>query len=94
MFKHLKQTILRACVALFAAGALNVAIPSVANAQEARGGVVEGRITDSNGPVAGAAVMIRDKAGAVISGMDGEYKLTGLEKKRRHCRYHPRLQRR
>ncbi len=80
MFKHLKQTILRACVALFAAGALNVAIPSVANAQEARGGVVEGRITDSNGPVAGAAVMIRDKAGAVISGIDGEYKLTGLEK--------------
>ena len=40
------------------------------------GGVVEGRITDSNGPVAGAAVMIRDKAGAVISGIDGEYKLT------------------
>ena len=38
MFKHLKQTILRACVALFAAGALNFAIPSVANAQEARGG--------------------------------------------------------
>ena len=80
MFKHLKQTFIRVCLAFVAIAALNVAAPSLTFAQEAPGGVVEGIIADSNGPVPGAAVMIRDKAGAVISGMDGEYTLSGLSK--------------
>ena len=80
MFKHLKQTFIRVCLAFVAIAALNVAAPSLTFAQEASGGVVEGIIADSNGPVPGAAVMIRDKAGAVISGMDGEYTLSGLSK--------------
>lgn len=80
MFKHLKQTFIRVCLAFVAIAALNVAAPSLTFAQEASGGVVEGIIADSNGPVPGAAVMIRDKAGAVVSGMDGEYTLSGLSK--------------
>ena len=80
MFKHLKQTFLRVCVALIAAATLNVAAPFSAYAQNTSGkGTVEGIITDSNGPVPGAAVMIKDKTGAVISGMDGDYTLSGLE---------------
>ena len=79
MFKHLKQTFLRVCLAFVAIAALNVAAPSLTFAQEASGGVVEGIIADSNGPVPGAAVMIKDKTGAVISGMDGGYTLSGLE---------------
>ena len=80
MFKHLKQTFLRVCVALIAAAALNVTAPFSAYAQNTSGkGTVEGIITDSNGPVPGAAVMIKDKTGAVISGMDGDYTLSGLE---------------
>lgn len=59
MFKHLKQTFLRVCVALIAAAALNVTAPLSAYAQNTSGkGTVEGIITDSNGPVPGAAVMI------------------------------------
>lgn len=79
MFKHLKQTFIRVCLAFVAIAALNVAAPSLTFAQEASGGVVEGIIADSNGPVPGAAVMIKDKTGAVISGMDGGYTLSGLE---------------
>ncbi|CDC64462.1 tonB-linked outer membrane protein SusC/RagA family [Bacteroides sp. CAG:770] len=80
MFKHLKQTFLRVCVALIAAATLNVAAPFSAYAQNTSGkGTVKGIITDSNGPVPGAAVMIKDKTGAVISGMDGDYTLSGLE---------------
>ena len=80
MFKHLKQTFLRVCVALIAAATLNVAAPFSAYAQNTSGkGTVEGIITDSNGAVPGAAVMIKDKTGAVISGIDGEYTLSGLE---------------
>ena len=79
MFKHLKQTFIRVCLAFVAIAALNVAAPSLTFAQEASGGVVEGIIADSNGPVPGAAVMIKDKTGAVISGMDGDYTLSGLE---------------
>ena len=80
MFKHLKQTFLRVCVALIAAATLNVAAPFSAYAQNTSGkGTVEGIITDSNGAVPGAAGMIKDKTGAVISGIDGEYTLSGLE---------------
>ena len=79
MFKHLKQTFIRVCLAFVAIAALNVAAPSLIFAQEASGGVVEGIIADSNGPVPGAAVMIKDKTGAVISGMHGDYTLSGLE---------------
>ena len=65
MFKHLKQTFLRVCVALIAAATLNVAAPFSAYAQNTSGkGTVEGIITDSNGAVPGAAVMIKDKTGA------------------------------
>lgn len=79
MFKHLKQTFIRVCLAFVPIAALNVAAPSLTFAQEASGGLVEGIIADSNGPVPGAAVMIKDKTGAVISGMHGDYTLSGLE---------------
>lgn len=44
MFKHLKQTFIRVCLAFVAIAALNVAAPSLTFAQEASGGVVEGII--------------------------------------------------
>lgn len=38
MFKHLKQTFIRVCLAFVAIAALNVAAPSLTFAQEASGG--------------------------------------------------------
>ena len=43
------------------------------------GGTVSGIVTDDQGPVIGAAVMIKDGQGGVTTGLDGEYTLSGLE---------------
>ena len=68
-------------MALLAFAALNVLTPSDVFAQNANdgGGTVSGVVTDDQGPVIGAAVMIKDGQGGVTTGFDGEYTLGGLK---------------
>lgn len=47
-------------------------------AQTPEEGTVSGIVTDENGPVIGAAVMIKGTPGGVTTGFDGEYTLTSL----------------
>ena len=42
-------------------------------------GICRGVVTDELGPVVGAAVMIKDSQGGVVTGIDGEYTLSGLK---------------
>ena len=58
-------------MAVLSFAGLNVLAPSFAQAQsqpEAGGGIVSGIVTDDQGPVIGAAVMIKDGQGGVTTG--------------------------
>ena len=82
MLKTMKSSLFRCCMAVLAFAGLNVLAPSFAQAQsqpEAGGGIVSGIVTDDQGPVIGAAVMIKDGQGGVTTGLDGEYTLSGVE---------------
>ncbi len=79
MKKTIKLSLFRGLLALFAMSVLNAMVPWAAVAQENLGGGISGIITDSQGPVTGAAVMIKNGGGGVTSGFDGEYTLTGLK---------------
>ena len=83
MLKTMKHTFLKFCAALIAFAGLNVFSPD-AYAQEntpvGGGGTVSGTVTDSQGPVAGAAVMIKDGKGGVITEVDGTYSISGVKK--------------
>ena len=83
MLKTMKHTFLKFCAALIAFAGLNVFSPD-AYAQEntpvGGGGTVSGTVTDSQGPVAGAAVMIKDGKGGVITEADGTYSISGVKK--------------
>ncbi|MDE7127372.1 MAG: TonB-dependent receptor plug domain-containing protein, partial [Bacteroidales bacterium] len=60
---------------------LGVLSPAV-NAQDqanAGGGTISGIVTDSQGPVIGAAVMIKGGAGGATTGFDGSYTLSGVK---------------
>lgn len=69
MLKTMKHTFLKFCAALIAFAGLNV-FSLDAYAQEntpvGGGGTVSGTVTDSQGPVAGAAVMIKDGKAALL----------------------------
>lgn len=84
MLKKMNHTFLKFCTALIAFAGLNV-FSSGAYAQEnspvmGGGGTVSGTVTDSQGPVAGAAVMIKDGKGGVITEADGTYSISGVKK--------------
>ena len=81
MLKTLKSSLFRCCMAVLAFAALNMLTPSDVFAQSANdgGGTVSGVVTDDQGPVIGAAVMIKDGQGGVTTGFDGEYTLSGLK---------------
>lgn len=63
---------------VFAIAVSGIFVPSTAVAQD-RGGQVRGVITDDNGPVTGAAVMIKGGTGGVLTGIDGDYVLEGVK---------------
>ena len=67
MLKTMSSSLFRCCMALLAFAALNVLTPSDVFAQNANdgGGTVSGVVTDDQGPVIGAAVMIKDGQGGV-----------------------------
>ena len=78
----MKSSLFRCCLAVLAFAGLNVLASPLSQAQdgsETGGGTVSGIVTDDQGPVIGAAVMIKDSQGGVTTGMDGEYSLSGLE---------------
>lgn len=81
MLKTMMSSLFRCCMAVIAFAALNMLAPSSLFAQNANdgGGTVSGIVTDDQGPVIGAAVMIRDGQGGVTTGLDGEYTLSGLK---------------
>lgn len=68
-------------MAVLAFAALNALMPSSVFAQGGAGaeGTVSGVVTDANGPVIGAAVMIKDAQGGVSTGLDGEFTLEGVK---------------
>ena len=70
MFRY----VLSAMLAVVVSGILS----PVADAQE-QVGTVSGVITDNQGPVAGAAVMIKGGSGGVMTGVDGDYALAGVK---------------
>ena len=43
------------------------------------GGEISGIVTDEAGPVIGAAVIIKGSQDGVLTGLDGDYKLSGLK---------------
>ncbi len=77
----MSSSLFRCCMAVLAFAALNMLTPSDVFAQSANdgGGTVSGVVTDDQGPVIGAAVMIKDGQGGVTTGFDGEYTLGGLK---------------
>ena len=68
-------------MAVLAFAALNMLTPSDVFAQSANdgGGTVSGVVTDDQGPVIGAAVMIKDGQGGVTTGFDGVVSILGYE---------------
>ena len=82
MLKTMKSSLFRCCLAVLALAGLNMlaAFPgSAQNRSESGGGTVSGIVTDEQGPVIGAAVMIKDSQGGVTTGMNGEFTLSGLD---------------
>ncbi len=80
MLKTMRFTLFRCCIAVLCFAGLNELTSSFAQAQTSvGGGTVSGIVTDDQGPVIGAAVMIKDSQGGVITGIDGDYTLGGLE---------------
>lgn len=80
MLKPIKLSFFRCCMAIAAVACLNMltSLPSLAQTKSG-GGIVSGIVTDEQGPVIGAAVMIKDGQGGVTTGLEGEYSLSGLE---------------
>lgn len=81
MLQTMKSSLFRCCIAFLAFAALNMLAPSSVFAQGANdgSGTVSGTVIDEQGPVAGAAVMIKDGQGGVITGLEGEFTLSGLK---------------
>lgn len=77
MIKTVKSSIVLGLVSLVAAASLNVLMPFEASAQN-QTGVVNGVVTDAIGPVAGAAVFVKDGANGVTTDLDGAYTLSDL----------------
>ena len=78
MLKTFKLSMFRYYMAALLAVVVSGILSPVADAQE-QGGAVSGVITDNQGPVAGAAVMIKGGSGGVMTGVDGDYVLTGVK---------------
>ena len=64
MIKTVKSSIVLGLVSLVAAASMNVLMPFGASAQN-QAGVVSGVVTDAIGPVAGAAVFVKDGGGGL-----------------------------
>ena len=77
MVKTMKSSLSKCCFAILALAALNVLMPAFA--QTHNGGGISGIVSDDQGPLVGAAVMVKGSAGGVSTGLDGEYALSGLK---------------
>lgn len=78
MLKTLKSSLFRCCMAFIVFAALN-ALAAVTAFAQSEGATVSGVVTDEQGPVIGATVMIKESNVGVVTGLDGSYTLTGLK---------------
>ena len=74
----MKSSLFRCCMAFIVFAALN-ALAAVTAFAQSEGATVSGIVTDEQGPVIGATVMIKDANVGVVTGLDGSYTLTGLK---------------
>lgn len=82
MIKKMKSTLFICCLAIFAVIAVDMMTAASGFAQTLpvnQEGTVSGTVTDEQGPVIGAALIIKDGQDGVTSGMNGEFTLTGLK---------------
>ncbi|MDE5890300.1 MAG: carboxypeptidase-like regulatory domain-containing protein, partial [Bacteroidales bacterium] len=82
MLKIFKSSMLRYSLAAFVVSVVLGVLSPAVNAQDqanAGGGTISGIVTDSQGPVIGAAVMIKGGAGGATTGFDGSYTLSGVK---------------
>ena len=79
MLKTLKSSLFRCCMAFIVFAALN-ALAAVTAFAQSEGATVSGIVTDEQGPVIGATVMIKDANVGVVTGLDGGYTLAGLKR--------------
>jgi len=81
MLKNLRSTFVLCSLALASVTAFDVMMLPGAYAQEAvSGGAVSGFISDSAGPVIGAAVFVKGSSQGTTTGIDGDFSLSGLKK--------------
>lgn len=75
-----RKKLFRCFTVMILSPALNILSLSGAFAQDTDGkDSVSGTVTDDQGPVIGATVMLKDGLEGVSTGLDGEYRLTGLK---------------
>lgn len=80
MYKAINFRFFRCLAALaFAVLYLMPAPDTKAQDSQQRSGTVSGIVRDSQGPVIGAAVMVKGTTGGVTTGLDGEYTLSSLK---------------
>lgn len=60
-------------------GVLSPEVSAQSSANPMGGATISGIVTDSQGPVIGAAVMIKGGAGGVTTGIDGSYTISGVK---------------
>lgn len=80
MLNKLKQMMSGYCLATLLVILFSGVLSPVANAQDTvGGGTVSGVITDAQGPVAGAAVMVKGSTDGDITDLDGRYTLSNVK---------------
>ena len=80
MVKTMKSSLFKCCLAILALAALNVLVPVAYAQSPVSGGGISGIVSDDQGPLVGAAVMVKGSTGGVSTGLDGEYALSGVKK--------------
>ncbi|MDE5889644.1 MAG: SusC/RagA family TonB-linked outer membrane protein [Bacteroidales bacterium] len=82
MLKNIRSTFISCCLAMLSLAAFDVMTLPDAHAQESAqwGGIVKGIVTDSSGPVIGAAVFVKGSSEGTTTGVDGDFSLSGLKK--------------
>ena len=81
MLQTTKSFLFRFCTAVLVCTGLNLLTTFPASAQDGpgEGGEISGIVSDDQGPVIGAAVMIKGSETGATTGIDGDYSLSGLK---------------
>lgn len=79
MKRQIVYSCLKCCLAIFVVNICCLVTADFASAQN-NGGKVSGIIYDASGPLTGATVVVKNTQNGAISGLDGDYTLSGLKK--------------